>query len=87
MPDHTERNAGIVAMYADGLSCESIGKQIGLTAERVRQILKAAGVQMRSKGHRSAKPAQEGHDHQSADAAGQKDVPANVPEPRDGLAG
>ena len=44
-PDHTDRNAEIVRLYtAERMTTAGIGLRHGLTDERVRQILKAAGV-------------------------------------------
>lgn len=42
------RNAVILSAYAAGDSFASIGVRVGLTRERVRQIVKAAGVAMPS---------------------------------------
>lgn len=84
-PDHTDRNAGIVAMYAEGLSTVVIGQQIGMTDERVRQILKSAGVQMRSRGHRSARLAHEAHDDAAVNDAGAPPAAADAPQAADGL--
>ena len=39
-----ERNAKMVRMYQQGLTLEKIGQQMKLTRERVRQILRKAGV-------------------------------------------
>lgn len=39
-----KRNEAIVAMAKTGLTYEEIGRTIGLTRERVRQILKLAGI-------------------------------------------
>ena len=77
---HTDRNAGIVALYAEGLSCVAIAARIGMTDERVRQILKAAGVARRSKGHRSARLANESHDHPPVNDAGGPPRAAAAPE-------
>lgn len=81
-PDHTDRNTGIVAMYAEGRSTLEIGRQIGMSDERVRQILAKAGVERR---HRSARPADEAHNDLPADNAGTEPVAANAPERADGL--
>lgn len=43
-PRIIERNKKMANMYAQGCTLESIGKQFGLTRERVRQILKKNGV-------------------------------------------
>jgi hypothetical protein len=42
------RNAAIVARYVEGESFASIGLSVGLTRERVRQIVKASGAVMPS---------------------------------------
>lgn len=41
-----ERNAAVVARYLEGESFASIGLSLGLTRERVRQIVKASGAVM-----------------------------------------
>lgn len=80
-PDHTDRNTGIVALYAEGRSTLEIGRQIGMTDERVRQILKAAGVERR---HRSARP-KLADNNLVADAAGTEHPAAHEPQTTDGL--
>ena len=51
-PDHVER---AVSLYASGLSCASIGKELIVNPETVRQALLKAGVAMRRPGRPSAK--------------------------------
>jgi hypothetical protein len=51
-PDHIER---AVTLYASGLSCASIGKELIVNPETVRQALLKAGVAMRRPGRPSAK--------------------------------
>ena len=46
-----ERNSMIEAEYLAGRSLESIGRQLGMTRERVRQILETRGVKRRDSGH------------------------------------
>ena len=46
-PDHIER---AVSLYASGLSCASIGKELQVNPETVRQALLKAGVAMRKPG-------------------------------------
>ena len=47
---HTDRNAEIVRLYtAERMTTAEIGLRHGLTDERVRQILKAAGVARNSR--------------------------------------
>jgi hypothetical protein len=46
-PDHIER---AVTLYASGLSCTSIGKELNVNPETVRQALLKAGVAMRRPG-------------------------------------
>src|SRR5690606_11286921 len=43
-PRIIERNKKMANMYSQGCTLESIGKQFGLTRERVRQILSKKGV-------------------------------------------
>ena len=47
-PDHIER---AVSSYASGRSCASIGKELQVNPETVRQALLKAGVAMRRPGH------------------------------------
>lgn len=78
---HTDRNAEIVRLYtAERMTTAEIGLRHGLTDERVRQILKAAGVARRSKGHRSARLANESHDHPPVNDAGGPPRAADAPE-------
>ena len=78
--DNTQRNDLIVRLYAEGLSTAAIGARVVLTDERVRQILKKAGVERRSKGHRSARLANESHDHPPVNDAGGPPAAADAPE-------
>jgi len=50
-PDHIER---AVSSYASGRSCASIGKELQVNPETVRQTLLKAGVAMRKPGRPSA---------------------------------
>jgi len=50
-PDHIER---AVSLYASGLSCASIGKELQVNPEMVRHALLKAGVAMRKPGRPSA---------------------------------
>lgn len=45
-----ERNATMVSLYRSGQTLQQIGDAYGMTRERVRQILKAAGVSKRDGG-------------------------------------
>lgn len=49
-PAISERNERIASMFRQGLTLEVIGGEFGITRERVRQILKKAGVSARDGG-------------------------------------
>lgn len=48
-----ERNENIVSAYGTGRTLDSIAEEVGLTRERVRQILHAKGVDRRVGGRRT----------------------------------
>lgn len=51
--DVAVRNQNIIAAYGAGRTLDSIAEEIGLTRERVRQILSANGVERRIGGRRT----------------------------------
>ena len=55
-PDNDVRNAVIVAMYKAGETLETCGQRFGLTRERARQIIKAAGVAPTEGGQKKGLP-------------------------------
>ena len=51
--DVAARNQNIISQYGTGRTLDSIAEEIGLTRERVRQILSANGVERRIGGRRT----------------------------------
>jgi predicted transcriptional regulator len=51
--DVATRNQNIISQYGTGRTLDSIAEEIGLTRERVRQILSANGVERRIGGRRA----------------------------------
>lgn len=45
----TERDAAIIARYIGGLSLRQVGKDFGVSHERVRQILEREGIALRTR--------------------------------------
>ena len=55
----TERNKLIVRLYQQGRTMRSIAVEVGISHERVRQILKERGVTSRSASARGVAPVQD----------------------------
>lgn len=54
-PAKAERNAAIVAAYQAGRNSPGLAREFGVSTKRICQIVEAAGVKMRPRGHHNPK--------------------------------